>query len=161
MLLKSRPRTHHPNMHYSYTGVGAKTCFPSRSTQKCSTPRLGVNTKNMLDRFSIHQINAPSSCYYLSKLCCRKEAWGYAKVIHKKEKKGKKELKKWTQKCPRYLKQQVLRCPPKKREKNKIAPALQQMFLNSKREICFQGAQQNQVSHHTYIHHIHLDTCIS
>ena len=33
-------------------------------------------------------------------------------------------------KCPRYLKQWVLRCPPKKREKemNKIAPALYQMF---------------------------------
>ena len=39
----------------------------------------------------------------------------------------KKKLKKWTQKCLRYLKQWVLRCPPKKREKkemNKIAPTL-------------------------------------
>jgi hypothetical protein len=36
----------------------------------------------------------------------------YAKVIHKKE---KKELKK--DKCSRYLKQWVLKCPPKKREK--------------------------------------------
>jgi hypothetical protein len=26
MLLKSRSRTHHPHMHYSYTGVGATTC---------------------------------------------------------------------------------------------------------------------------------------
>ena len=31
---------------------------------------------------------------YLSKFCCRKETWGYAKVIHKKEKKQKKELRK-------------------------------------------------------------------
>jgi hypothetical protein len=48
----------------------------------------------------------------LSKFCCRKEAWGYAKVIHKKEEKKKK-----MDKCLRYLKQRVLRCLPKKREK--------------------------------------------
>ena len=54
MILKSRSCTHYPNMHYSYTGVGVKTCFSSRSTKKCSTPTLGVNTKNKLDRFSIH-----------------------------------------------------------------------------------------------------------
>jgi hypothetical protein len=54
----------------------------------------GSKHKNMLDRFFIHQINASSSCYYLSKFCCRKEAWGYAKVIHKKERKEKKELRK-------------------------------------------------------------------
>jgi hypothetical protein len=40
----------------------------------------------------------------------QKETWGYAKVIYKKRKKGK-ELKR---KCPRYLKQWVLRCPPEK-----------------------------------------------
>jgi hypothetical protein len=45
--------------------------------------------KNMLDRFSIHQINAPSSCYYLSIFCCRKEALGYAKVIYKKKRREK------------------------------------------------------------------------
>ena len=45
MLLKSRSCTHHPHMHYSYTGG---------------------EHKNMLVRFSIHQINAPSSCWYLS-----------------------------------------------------------------------------------------------
>jgi hypothetical protein len=33
-----------------------------------------------------------SSCCYLSKFCCKKEIWGYAKVIHKKRK--KKELRK-------------------------------------------------------------------
>jgi hypothetical protein len=57
----------------------------------------------MLDRFSIPQINAPSSCCYLSKvLLQKKEVWGYAKVIHEKREK-KKELKKMD-KCPRYLK---------------------------------------------------------
>ena len=63
-------------------------------------------------------------------------------------------------KCPQYLKQWVLRCPPEKKM-NKIAPALQQMFPSFKREICFQGAKQNYVSHHLYppyIHtHAHLD----
>ena len=69
------------------------------------------------------------------KFCCRKEAWGYEKVIHKKRKKEKR--KKWTQKCPRYLKQWVLRCPPKKREEmNKIAPALsQKCFQVSRRDM--------------------------
>jgi hypothetical protein len=38
------------------------------------------------------------------KFYCKKEACGYAKVIHKKEEK-EKVLKKWTQKCLRYLKQ--------------------------------------------------------
>ena len=53
---------------------------------------------------------------------------GYAKVIHKKRKKKKKELKKMD-KCPRYLKQWVLRCPQerKKEEMNKIA----HVFLQS------------------------------
>ena len=41
----------------------------------------------------------------------RKEAWGYAKVIHRKKRKKKK-----IDKCPRYLKQWVLRCPPEKKE---------------------------------------------
>jgi hypothetical protein len=46
------------------------------------------------------------------KFCCQKEVLDYAKVIH--EKKKKKELKK-IDKCLRYLKQWVLRCPPEKK----------------------------------------------
>ena len=46
----------------------------------------------------------------------------YSKV-KKKEKKRKKEIEKKMDKCPRYLKQWVLRCPPKKKM-NKVAPAL-------------------------------------
>ena len=49
----------------------------------------------MLDRFFIHQINAPSSCCYLPKFCYRKETWGYPKVIHKKREQKRVE-KKWT-----------------------------------------------------------------
>ena len=47
------------------------------------------------------------------KFCCRKEALGYAKVINKKKRK-KKRVEKKMDKCPRYLKQWVLRCPPEK-----------------------------------------------
>jgi hypothetical protein len=47
----------------------------------------------------------------LSKLCCRKETWGCAKVIHKKREKKSGET---MDKCSRYLKQWVLRCPSKK-----------------------------------------------
>ena len=43
------------------------------------------------------------------KFCCRKEALGYAKVIHRKKDEKKMD------KCPRYLKQGVLRCPPEKK----------------------------------------------
>ena len=48
------------------------------------------------------------------------------KLFIKKEKTRKKKLKKWTQKCPRYLKNGYLDARLKKREKNKIAPALSQ-----------------------------------
>ena len=53
------------------------------------------------------------------KFCCRKETWGYAKVIHKKR---KKRDEKKMDKCSRYLKQWVLQCLPEKEEEmNKIA----------------------------------------
>ena len=46
--------------------------------------------KNMFVRFSIHQINAPSSLSYLSKFITEKETWGYAKFIHEKRELRKK-----------------------------------------------------------------------
>ena len=124
MLLKSRSRTHHRYLlllHWEY----AKHAFHLDSPKNVLLLHWEW-TQNMLDRFFIHQINAPSSCCYLSKFCYRKEAWGYAKVIHKKRRIREKKSweKKWTQKCPRYLKQWVLRCPPKKRRDEKIVPAL-------------------------------------
>ena len=131
--------------------------------QKYFTPTLGVNTKTSLIGFP----STPNKCskfLLLShKVLLQKRDKGlsYSKV-KKKEKKRKKQIEKKMDKCPRYLKQWVLRCAPKKIEQmNQIAPALQQMFPNFKGEICFQGAQQNQVSHHTYIHHIHPHTCTS
>jgi hypothetical protein len=49
---------------------------------------------------------------------------GLYKSYSKKVKKKKKRVKK-IDKCLRYLKQWVLRCPPKnKKRMNKIAPAL-------------------------------------
>jgi hypothetical protein len=35
----------------------------------------------------------------------------------------------------------VLRCPPEKKQMNKIAPALYKVFPSFKREIYFQGAK--------------------
>ena len=64
---------------------------------------------------------------------------GYARIIHKRKK--TKNLRKNGQ-VPELSKQWVLRCPPKKRRKkemNKIAPVLLQMFPSFKREISFQG----------------------
>ena len=62
----------------------------------------------------MHQINAPSSCSISQKFCGRKETWGYTKVIHKKEEKRDEKM----DKCPRYLKQWVLRCPPEKKKRD-------------------------------------------
>jgi hypothetical protein len=43
------------------------------------------------------------------KSCCREEACGYAKVIHKKkEKKRRKKGIEKMEKCPKYIKQWVL-----------------------------------------------------
>jgi hypothetical protein len=44
------------------------------------------------------------------KFYCRKETYDYAKVIHKKS------IRKMD-KCLKYLKQWVLRCPPEKKER--------------------------------------------
>ena len=40
-------------------------------------------------------------------------------AMQKFEKKKKKKEKKWTQRCLEYLKQWVLRCPPKKSKKKR------------------------------------------
>ena len=92
MLLKSRSRTNHPNMHYSYTR-GRHNNMPSVQIH----PKIFYSqTRRKHQKYAlqdIHQINAPSSCCYLSKVLLQsKETWGYAKVIHKKRKKEKK----WT-----------------------------------------------------------------
>jgi hypothetical protein len=80
MLLKSRSCRHHLHIPAAPTlGEGIKTCLSSRTTQKYSTPTLGVNAKNMLNRFFIHQINAPSSCCYLSKVLLQKRDKGLCK----------------------------------------------------------------------------------
>jgi hypothetical protein len=70
ILLKSRSHTHHPHMHYSYTGSRRKNMHSIQIQQKCFTPTLGVNNKNILHKFP--SINALSFCNYLSKDYCRK-----------------------------------------------------------------------------------------
>ena len=62
------------------------------------------------------------------KFCCRTEAWGYAKVIHKKrERKEKRRVEKNNGYLDAYL----------KKEMNKIAPILLQMFLSLKKRDMF------------------------
>ena len=56
---------------------------------------------------------------------------GYAKVIH--ERKERKSIEKMD-KCLRYLKQWVLRCPPEKKEMNKIALVLLQNCFQVSKE---------------------------
>ena len=46
------------------------------------------------------------------KFCCREEAWAMQKLFIKKEEKESTEK---MDKCPRYPKQWVLRCPPEKK----------------------------------------------
>ena len=118
MLLKSRSCTHHPHICTTPTlGVGAKTCFPFRSTQKCFTPTLGVTPKICFIGFPPNQC---SKFLLLSlKSSIAEKRHGLCKSYS--EKRRKKVEKKWTQKCLRYWKQWVLRCPPEKRE-NKNSP---------------------------------------
>ena len=87
----------------------------------------GGKHKNMPDRF-IHQINAPSSCEYLSqKFCCRQETWGYAK----------EKVKKMDAKMSGVLKTMGTKMAAMK--KREIAPALANISSFNKRDI-FQGA---------------------
>ena len=89
-----------------------KTCLPSRSTQKCFTPTLGVNIKTCSIGFPSTQNKCSKFLLIsLSKFCYIKETWSYAKVIHKKKRWEKMD------KCLRYLKQWVLWCPPEKKER--------------------------------------------
>ena len=113
MLSRSRSRTLHVYLLLLHWGY-AKTCFPS--TQKMLYSYIGNIHKNML-----YRINAPSSykCLSWKFSIAEREAWTMKKLFMKR--KRKKVLEKMD-KCLRYLKQWVLRCPPKK--KNKIAPAL-------------------------------------
>jgi hypothetical protein len=70
----------------------------------------------MFVRFYIHQINAPNSCCYLSKVLKQKRGMGLCKSYSQKRKEKKKRVEKKMDECPRYLKQWVLRCPPEKRD---------------------------------------------
>ena len=87
MLLKSRSCTHHPHMHYSYTG-GRRKNMPS--TKKCFTPTLGVNTKILL-------IGSPQNkcskllLLSLKSFVAEKKHWAMQKLFMKKQ---KKELRK-------------------------------------------------------------------
>jgi hypothetical protein len=83
---------------------------------------------------------------------------GYAKVIHKKEER-KKSIKKMN-KCPRYLKQWVLRCLSKKKkreEMNKIAHVfLQKFFMFQTRETYFKGHSRIRLATICISTHMHI-----
>ena len=81
------------------------------------------------------------------KFCCRKEPWGYAKVIYKKR------VEKKMNKCPRYFKQWVLIPAEKRREMNKIAHVfLQKYFQVSKQIYVFKEYSRIRLAT-IYIHH--------
>ena len=68
--------------------------------------------------------------------CCQKKHKAMQKLFRKRRKKEKSVEK--MDKCPRYIKQWVLRCPPEiKEETNKIA----HVFLQS----CFQVSKERYV----------------
>ena len=97
-----------------------------------------------------------SSCCYLSKVLLQRRGMGYAKVIHKKEKQSWEKM----DKCPRYWKQWVLRCPPKK-EMNKIAHVFLQSCLQvSKERYVFKDQSRIRLAT-ICVHHIHPHTCTS
>ena len=75
------------------------------------------------------------------------------KLFIKKRKRKKKSWEKMD-KCPRYLKQWVLRCPPENQETNKIAPVLlENYFQDSKERYVFR--EQSRIRLATiYIHHL-------
>ena len=86
MLLKSRSRTHHPHVHYSQIGDRHKNMLSIQIHQK-NVLLLHWKKTSKICFIGFHDINAPSSCCYLSKVLLQKRGMGYAKVIHKKRKK--------------------------------------------------------------------------
>ena len=90
-----------------------KYAFHLDPPKKCFTPTLGVNTKTCLIGF-----HPPNKCSKVlvtisQKFCCREETCAIQKLFKKREKESIEKM----DKCPRYLKQWVLRCPPKKKIK--------------------------------------------
>jgi hypothetical protein len=86
MLLKSRSRTHHLHMHYSYTGGRRKNMpFHLDPSKKCLAPTLGVNTKIYPIGYS--QINAPMFLLlFLKSFVAEKRHVAMQKLFIKKKK---------------------------------------------------------------------------
>ena len=122
MLLKSRSCILHPYMHYSYTG-GRHKNMPFHLD-----PPRNVLLFHWEWTLKIYPIGYPlNKCSKFLLLSLKsfvevKRSMRLCKSYSWKEEKRKKEKKvlKKMDKCPRYIKQWVLRCPPKK-EMNKIA----------------------------------------
>jgi hypothetical protein len=137
MVLKSRSHTHHMYLlllHSEY----AKTCLPSRSTQKCSTPTLGVNTKK-------YPIGFPSNkcskflLLSLKSFLAKKRHVAMQKL--KKRRKKERVLKKNGQ-VSKLSKQWVLGCSPEKNREKRDSPCCPaKLFPSSKKRGMFQGAK--------------------
>ena len=67
----------------------------------------------MLDWFSIHQINVPTSCCYLLKVFITEKRHGAMQKLFKNKRKKVEKM----DKCLRYLRQWVLKCPPEKKKR--------------------------------------------
>jgi hypothetical protein len=81
-LLKS---SHVHTTHIGTTptlGVGAKTCHPS--IQKCFTPTLGENTKNILYRLPQNKCSK-FLLLSLKYFHCNREAWAMKKLFKKRK----------------------------------------------------------------------------
>ena len=121
--------------------------------------------KNMLDRFFIHQINAPSSCCYLSKVLLQKRHGAMQKLFIKKRKKRKKKMS-WEKngqvsEISKTMGTQMPAWKKRKKEMNKIAPVLsQKKFQVSRERYVFKGQSRIRLAT-TYIHLIYPHTCTS
>ena len=99
--------------------------------------------------------------------CSQKKHEAMQKLFMKRRKKRKREKSvEKMDKCLRYIKQWVLRCPPKKEEMNKIAHVfLQSCFQVSKERYVFKEQSSIRLAtiniHHIHPHtHAHLDLIV-
>ena len=116
--------------------------------------------KNMLDRFFIHQINALSSCCYLSEVFVAEKRHGLCKSYSEKR---EKKLRKNGHKSVRDIENNgYLDARLEKREKmNKIASVvLQKYFQVSKERYVFKEQSRIRLAT-TYIYLIYPHTCTS
>ena len=88
LLLKSRSRTHHPHMHYSYTRGRCKN-MPFHLDPPKNVLLLHWGWTPKIFFIDIHQINAPSSSCCLSKVFVAEKKHGAMQKLFIKKKMNK------------------------------------------------------------------------